>query len=54
VGRRQVLDVNVVTQAGAVGSAKVLTEDREWTAATQRRVERQRDEMRLGIMSLAD
>ena len=50
----QVEDVNVVSHRGAVRRGVVGPEDRQRIAATVRRLDRQRDEVRLRRMILAD
>ena len=50
---RQVADVDVVADAGAIGGGVVIAEDLDAFALAQGHLQRQRDEMRLGMMILA-
>ena len=50
----QVVDVDVVAQAGAVRRRVVVAKDLQGWAASGGRIDRQRDKVRLGIMVLAD
>ena len=53
VGIGQVGDVDVVTDAGAVGGRVIVTIDTDRLAATQGHVEDERDEMGFRLMCLA-
>ena len=51
---RQVLHVDVVADAGAVGRVVVVAEDGQGRPPAERGVDRERDEVDLGIVVLAE
>ena len=53
VGDREILDVDVVADAGPVGSVVVVAEDRERRRPAEARIERERDQVGLGLVALA-